>query len=326
LSIEREQALPSIIDKLFQRVGRTEPLPLPSSAEQAAAPPLATCRNIEPQGLFVIGAARTGTTILQNALNDSDDIFLFGEPSFHKDSDSGDFATRYNGMHRAWGNQENKSSYCPRLFESDANWPTYLARLADLYRYVGSKVVINPAHAEEEARLIFDFHCRHFYASHYIFTFRNPLDVLMSTRGLAQLNGGTVATFAQVLKGYFVVIQLFIRMLRNLQHVHVVFHEAVDAEVFRTLEKSLGIPLAHANEYYDRGKVRHYELTAVPEAYRALTAEAIAHYEDFKRDALAGFDLVQIEQNDGHLDPGHFTSLGRLSWRITRFLDTIDHH
>lgn len=319
--------MPSIIDKLLQRVQTAAPLPLSSSADAAAVQPLATiCRGIEPRGLFIIGAARTGTTILQNALNDSDDIFLFGEPCFHKDPDSADFSARYNGMHRAWGNQENKSSYCPKLFESDASWPTYLARLADLYRCVGSKIVINPIHAEEEARLIFDFHCRHFYLSHYIFAFRNPLDVLMSTRGLAQLNGGSVATFAEVLKGYFVVLQLFIRMLRNLPHVHVIFHEAVDAGVFGALEKSLGTPLTHAYAYYDHGKVRHYELTAVPEVHRALTTEAIMLYEDFKCAALAGFDLVQIEQNDGHLDPGHFTELGRLSWRITRFLQSIDNH
>ena len=61
---------------------------------------------IEQQGLFVLGAARSGTTVLQNALNDSREIFLFGEPSFHDDMGTADFATRYNYMHRAWGNQE----------------------------------------------------------------------------------------------------------------------------------------------------------------------------------------------------------------------------
>lgn len=282
--------------------------------------------GIAMQGLFIIGAARTGTTILQNALNDSADVFLLGEPALHRDPGSADFAARYNAKHRTWNNQETKSSYCPRLFEADACWQAYLARLAELYRYVGSKIVITPGRAGEEAERVLAFQSRHFYQSHYIFTFRNPLDVLMSTRGLAEYNGGWVAGHADVMKGFFEVVALFIRSLRNLPHVHVVFHETVDAEVFARLEQALGIPLGNAAGYYDNRKVRHYALDAVPEPHRALVADAITLYEDFRRAALAGFDLIQIEQNDGHLHPDHFTVLGRLSWRVTRFLANIDAH
>jgi len=282
------------------------------------------CRRIESQGLFVIGAARTGTTILQNALNDSHAIFLFGEPAFHNEGDSEDFAARYNAMHRSWGNQENKSSYCPPLFEEDASWYAYLARLAQTYRYVGSKIVINPLEAEDRASELFDFHCRHFYASRYLFTFRNPLDVLMSTRGLAELNGGTVSTYAEVIKGYFLVVQLFFRALRNLPHVEVVFHEAVEPATFRKLESWLATPLPHAGDYYSGSKVRHYELTAVPEPHRPLVAEAVDLYDKLKRETLAGFELIQIEQNSGHFDQNHFTVLGQLSRDVSNFLRTID--
>ena len=282
------------------------------------------CQRIESQGLFVIGAARTGTTILQNALNDSRDIFLFGEPAFHHDDGNGDFATRYNAMHRSWCNQENKSSYCPPLFGEDASWYTYLERLAETYRYVGSKVVINPLLADDQASQLFDFHCRYFYSSHYLFTFRNPLDALMSTRGLAELNGGKLATFAEVLKSYFVVVQLFFRALRNLPHVEVVFHEAIDADTFRKLEGWLGLPLQRAMDYYCNGKVRHYELTAIPDADRSVVAEAIDLYEKFKHETLAGFDLIQIEQNSGHFEQNHYTALGQLSKAVSKFIETID--
>lgn len=296
------------------------------ASNAACVRPAPTGTAIAAQGLFVIGAARTGTTILQNALNSSDAIFLFGEPGFHRDPGSADFAARYNGMHRAWGNQENKSSHCPALFETDAIWWAYLTGLAGLYRYVGSKIVINPEHAAEESRQLFDFHCRHFYTSHYIFSFRNPLDVLMSTRGLAQLNGGRVATHKEVLSGFFAIVQLFFRALRNLPHVHVLFHEAISTDAFAALGEWLGMPLTRAMSYYDHAKVRHYELSEVPDVHRALVAEAMALYMDFQREALAGFDLTQIEQNDGHLDPVHFTALGRLSWRVTRFLDALAQH
>ncbi len=70
--------------------------------------------------LFVLGCARSGTTILQNALNDSDQVFLFGEPDFHTDPGTPDFARRYNAMHRSWSNHATKSTFCPPVFDRDA--------------------------------------------------------------------------------------------------------------------------------------------------------------------------------------------------------------
>lgn len=284
----------------------------------------AVCARLESQGLFIIGAARSGTTVLQNALNDSPDIFLFGEPRLHADSGDTDFAARYNAMHRCWGNQENKSSYCPPLFKHDASWHHYLARLAETYRYVGAKIVINPELAQEEIRQLFDFQCRYFYSSHYLFTFRNPLDLLMSTRGLAELNGGRIATIAEVLGGYFSVVQLFFLALRNLPHVHVVFHETVDSDTFERLENWLGVPLPRAGKYYSNSKVRHYQLDTIPETHRPLVADAMSLYENFKQTALAGFDLIQIEQNSGHFDQNHFTALGRLARTVTTFIEATN--
>jgi hypothetical protein len=184
----------------------------PYTDKQTASLPAGKLAAIGPQGLFVIGAARSGTTVMQNALNDSRDIFLFGEPAFHEDSGTPDFAARYNDKHRTWGNQENKSSFCPRLFEDDAPWFVYLQHMATMYRYVGSKLVINPDDAQEACQAVFDFHCRHFYRARYVFTFRNPIDVLMSTRGLAELNGDTAA-------GYEVVAQF--RAGRGFVYPHV---------------------------------------------------------------------------------------------------------
>ncbi|MEY2150034.1 hypothetical protein AB7849_03840 [Rhodanobacter sp. 115] len=284
----------------------------------------ATDDPVARQGLFVIGAARTGTTILQGALNDSREIFLFGEPAFHRDPGTPDFASRYNGMHRAWGNQETKSSYCPRLFEHDARWHDYLEKLARHYRYVGSKIVINPHDATAECSELFDFQCRRFYTSHQIFTFRNPLDTLMSTRGLSELNGGRIASCIEVLRGYFLVVQLYFQAVRTLPHVHGWFHESVGPDAFRALGTSLDLPLSNGMAYYDSRKIRHYTMEQVPESRCTVVSEAMDLYGDFRTQASAGFALPQIEQNNGHLDPAHFTPLGRLSWRVTRFLDALD--
>lgn len=288
------------------------PFPLPSVGESS--------QLIDKRGLFVLGAARTGTTVLQNALNDSRDIFLFGEPAFHDDAGSADFAARYNAQHRAWGNQENKSSFCPVFFTADASWKEYLSHLVGLYRYVGSKIVINPDGADQTCHRLFDFHCRYFYRSHYIFTFRNPIDVLMSTRGLAELNGYAAASCEAVLSSFVRVVGLYIRMLRNLPSVYAVFHENIDEEVFRHLGSELQIDLTRGAAYYDSHRVRHYSIEHVP-AYAQNAAKAVMElYEDLRQHALIGFELVQLEQNAGHFDMAHYTPLGTLQRRVDQLL------
>jgi len=325
------QDMSSTLARIF---GRFRGIPLPDSLvgkavpldQPAPLPPghIAVPRSVAAQGLFIIGAARTGTTVLQNALNDSPDIFLFGEPAFHRDPGSTDFAERYNSKHRAWGNQETKSSYCPLLFEGDASWHEYLAHMATLHRYVGSKIVITPGGAHAEVEKVHAFQSRHFYRSRYVFTFRNPLDVLMSTRDLAQFNGGEMASHVDVLRTFFEVLALYIRALRNLPHVHAIFHESVDDQAFAALEQAWSIALPGAARYYDNRKVRRHTLDDVPKAHQATVVEAIAIYEDFQQAALTGFDLLQIEQNNGHLHPDHFTVLGRLSLPVSRFLEGLE--
>jgi hypothetical protein len=311
-------AMPRRLLGLFTQRAVTSDKPADGSAVESVT--VENAPALDRQGLFVLGAARSGTTVLQNALNDSRDIFLFGEPAFHDDPGSADFAARYNAKHRAWGNQETKSSFCPAFFEDDASWHDYLRHLATLYRYVGSKIVINPGNARETCQRVFDFHCRHFYRAHYIFTFRNPIDVLMSTRGLAELNGDTPESYEAVLSSFVRVIGLYIRMLRNLPCVDAVFHENVDETVFSDLGLKLRADLTHATSYYDSKRVRHYSLDDIPEPSRESAKAVIELYEDLRQHAQAGFGLVQLDQNSGHFDINHYTPLGALQRRVDQVL------
>jgi hypothetical protein len=290
---------------------------------QAVEPMENELRTIEQQGLFVMGAARSGTTVLQNALNDSREIFIFGEPVFHEDPGTPDFAARYNQKHRAWGNQENKSSFCPHFFERDASWSTYLCHLATMYRYVGSKLVINPEKSEETCQAIFDFHCRYFYRAHYVFTFRNPIDVLMSTRGLAELSGYTAVSHEVVLRSFVRVVGLYIRMLRNLPAVSAVFHESISDATFRDLGADLGVDLSSAARYYETKRIRRYTLDDIPEHARESVKAVIDLYENLREHALAGFESIQLEQNTGHLDISHYTPLGALQRRVEQLLKQL---
>jgi len=279
-------------------------------------------KSLDTQGLFVIGAARSGTTVFQNALNSSREIFLLGEPALQQDPGTPDFAARYNAMHKSWGNQENKSSFCPPLFAQDATWHDYLAQLATLYRYVGSKIVVNPEHAAQTCQSLFDFHCRYFYRSHYVFTFRNPIDVLMSTRGLAELLGSKAESYDVVLKSFLHVIALYIRFLRNLPSVTAVFHEDIDESTFQQTGQWLGVSLSEASEYYDQRRVRHYALDQVPEHSRELAVTVIEIYQELRGQVSKGIRLLQLEQNSNHILSTHFTPLGALHRRIEQILSS----
>ncbi len=276
---------------------------------RAAAPPP------PPAGrLFVIGAARSGTTVLQNALNDSPDIFLLGEPDLRGDTGPG-FAARYNARHRAWGNQETKSSFCPAILPQDASWRDYFQALDGRYRWVGAKLVVNPIRPAEDLADLFDFHCRHFYDARYIFTFRDPLATALSTRDLQLLSRGESDGMQAIMRNVADVVSLYVRMLRNLPHVRAVFHEDLNAQVFEGLQAWLDVPLAAGAAYYDARRVRSYD-DAQLTSEESLSMMAIRQlYADLRVGVKSGFATPQLEQNDGHLSSDHYTLLGSLDRR-----------
>ncbi|HTZ70484.1 MAG TPA: sulfotransferase, partial [Acetobacteraceae bacterium] len=208
-----------MIRRAFQRLltPASSPDPLPGPGSLPA-----------DQGLFIIGAARSGTTILQNALNDSPEIFLFGEANFHTDPGTPDFAARYNAMHRSWHNQETKSSFCPPVLPRDSYWHDYVRWLASHHRLVGSKTVINPVRPAGWLERLFAFHCQHFYQSSYIFTFRDPVATILSTRDLQVLLSGHTEGLRSIMRNYVDTVLLFVSMLRALPNVRAVCHEDID--------------------------------------------------------------------------------------------------
>ena len=121
----------------YQRVTWAhEYLPLKLFRRSHQQVPLEDHLTLPPeQTLFIIGVARSGTTVLQNALNASPDIFLLGEPDIYDDHSAG-FASRYNAMHAAWGNQPAKSSYLPKVLDKDGTWRDHLAALSRHHRWI----------------------------------------------------------------------------------------------------------------------------------------------------------------------------------------------
>jgi hypothetical protein len=265
------------------------------------------------QGLFIIGAARSGSTILQNALNDSPCIFLFGEANFHRDQGTPDFAARFNAFHRFWANQETKSSFCPPVLAFDAPWQNYFRHLAQHHRYVGAKTVINPSRPADFIERLFRFHCQLFYTSRVIFTFRDPLATILSTRDLQMLLVGQTAGLPAIMQSYVDTVRLFVRMVRTLPYVRAICHEDVSRDSFVSLENWLGVPLPNSHSYYDRGRVLAYNDSGLDDQERRQIEPILGLYEKLRHEATHGFATPQLDQNNNHLSPSHFTRLGHIS-------------
>ena len=289
-----------------------------ASGDAVLSTPLSSSR------LFVVGPARNGTTVLQDALNSSPDVYLFGEPDFHLDQGASDFAARYNAMHRQWQNQATKSTFCPELFAQDASWPEYLTALSRHYRLVGSKIVTHGS-ADPTVALpaLFRFQCRHFYTAHYVFTFKEPASVIASSRSFQMALEGTSSSFDQVLRNYVETIGLYVLMKRTLPNVHVVFHGGINEATFAILGTKLGVDLSDASAYYDGQRVVTYDVKDLQREHGRVLELVALLLEDLRRGSEEGFGCVYLAQNNRNVMANHLTLLGGIQRRVDFISDAL---
>jgi hypothetical protein len=264
------------------------------------------------RGLFVIGAPRSGTTVLQGALNDSPDVFLLGEANLHLEAAEPNFAGRYNAWHDSLSHQKTKGTFCPPILKVDGTSEEYLNGLGQSYKWVGAKIVVNNLLGPDWVGRLKRYHCGRFYQARYLFTFRHPLAVICSTRDLQLLTGHQLDSVARLLDNYLETMELFLCAVRNLAHTRAVFHEDVSPAELQRIGVWLDIDLSGSAAYYDGTRVRGYD-AATFDGDDRLRIERVAElYADLRREARAGFATPQVEQMDNHLSPRHHTALGRI--------------
>ena len=261
---------------------------------------------------FIIGPARSGTTVLLNALNASRDCYLLGEPDFHTDPGGADFAARYHAMHAQRGNLECKSTALPGLLPADGPWWAWLARLAEHHHRVGAKIAVSPGDDPMLAGLL-AFQTRYFYPAAHIFCFRNPLDSAMSLHVMSGQAARSDADWDALFLNILSVIGLYVRMVQMFPAVHAVMHESVGTESFAGLGAALGCDLSAAPGYYADSRVSHYTIGDIPQAAQQRCQDLMTIYELLGEIVADGPRLVQSEQNAFNIHPGHRTKLGRLA-------------
>lgn len=134
-------------------------------------------RSLERKGVFVIGSARSGTTIFANCLNISPQLYVLEEPDLFLQYAEPDFVEFFNARHRRYRNPPHKGCYVPPAFDGPETAFDFLHRMGNRYAYVGEKLAVGPrpnAFPDDWHRRCFAFYARYFYGAHFFMTLRRP--------------------------------------------------------------------------------------------------------------------------------------------------------
>lgn len=224
------------------------------SGSLAADEELRACRAIADRCAFVIGPARSGTTILAQLINASDRAFLTTEALFHRASIFGPFRDWYNGQHRVFRNQICKSTYAPDFASPDCNsWWEWLTGASQHFDIVGDKLAFTHRHFDEmPARRIQEFYESRFFPSRYVFVFRNPVQSLL---------GSAVLGFDDaraLIRGWGEIVMLWADMIRVFPSTMTVLLEELDAARVEEIGTFLGLDLSASARLLDAREQRSH--------------------------------------------------------------------
>jgi hypothetical protein len=197
--------------------------------------------DLSCNGLFVVGHARTGTSILQSTLNTSPDIFILGEANLYLHHNKPYFAQWYRAMHDGLGNPPSKGTSCadPDDVAGDA-WDVLLM-LRRHYRLVGDKMAFRSRRFGYDMEASYRFLQDYFLGAHIICTLRNPRDVLSSNALLFNLDD-----LDEYVLSYLECLALQIDLVSTFDHATMLVHERITRDTFVDLGNWLGCDLHDA--------------------------------------------------------------------------------
>ncbi len=191
------------------------------------------------RGVFVFGSARSGTSILTEALNCSPDVLVLVEAVLFMHEQTADVIEAFNAMHARFHSTRTKGAYLPPGLVARGGPLALIQRLADDFDYVGEKVAIGPGPYWVNARsALVDFHARHFFRSHYLLTARAPLECMLSIHNLFPSE-----PLESVFHCWLTGIETCIDAYRILPNSRWLFFEDLNADLVRRATAELGISL-----------------------------------------------------------------------------------
>ncbi|SEL40109.1 Sulfotransferase family protein [Bosea lupini] len=200
--------------------------------------------------LFLVGHARSGTTVLNDALNMSPDIWMFGEANFHYSGERRDFQSWYNEMHQhLFGNPFTKTTHCPKLLDRGATGEDYLAKLSNYYRFVGDGVAFRDETLGYSFDRFMEYQQRYFFGAHYICLLRSPRATLSSA--IKMWPDDDVALYV---RSYLRTLLLCVDISRIFPNCKIVIHENITERTFEVLSEYLNADLSNSFHLYSKDR------------------------------------------------------------------------
>jgi hypothetical protein len=201
------------------------------------------------RGLFVVGHARSGTSILTDALNSSPDICCIGEANFHVHVEKEDFCSWFNSKRQNNGNPPMRSTCIPS--HQGTGWQ-FLLDLSQTFRYVGEKVAFRQESKGFDVSSFFRFSVRHFMNSNYVCVIRDPYRVAGSTIAMFENCSIEDSIIESIETSQLQTYYLIASLIATLPRVFLLVHEDIDANAFQVLGDFLEVDLSKAADDYDQ--------------------------------------------------------------------------
>lgn len=196
-------------------------------------PPLSLDQD---QFAFIVGAARSGTSILAAMLNNSKGVICLSDDNLYAHAYLTGFREWYNGMHRPNGINPQKGLYLPEFPKKDGYGFYCYYNIQKSYGLVASKFAFGPTSQFQDR--FYDFHLSHFLGSKYICTIRRPDESIFSMSKLFPNDSYTIHR-----KTWLLTTRLIMSVLLSFEHTILLDHRELSPDIPKRLTEFLGVQI-----------------------------------------------------------------------------------
>ncbi|HJT51454.1 MAG TPA: hypothetical protein VJ734_05885, partial [Nitrosospira sp.] len=229
----------------------------------------------EENHIFVIGPARSGTTVVARAINLSPDCFLLMEGNIFLRGGAHSFRESFNQRKLAEGTMlHGKGSFLPGIV-GEGGPEDVLSMLGKRYSRVGDKIALGPGMSSNV--LLAEYMLRHHWSSTYIFCLRSPLETFSSQMRMFPVSA------ASIVKGWVEALILMLMIYGNSERCYFIMHDTLSVDQIAVLGERVGLRLS-------------VEPNSIGVAYQATTSTAPLFFDGLDEAVKAccnAFNLIR---------------------------------
>jgi hypothetical protein len=267
-----------------------------------------TCRSIASRCAFVLGPARSGTTILAQIINANDRALLTTEANFYQAGSQPVFRDWYNHQHKSFKNQISKVSYAPNFtYPGEHQWWKWLARAGDFFDVVGDKMAFIDHHmGSSDSSDFMSFFESRFFDSRYLFIFRDPVQTILSSAVLWNKDP------LPLIRSWASIVKLWADFIRIFPFTMTILHGELNESKIAEIGAFLGLDLRESSQLLNAREQRQHLPGDIERGAFATKLAPLLQmiYSEIKDSLEMERVFLQADQKRGGLD-GMPWALGR---------------